>query len=161
MAVRGVYAKMEALATCLCTMLTDEGRGDLCACGLVPGDAVALDYVACDGDLCGMAWVRLAAAAPTTGIGVISGTVGNCGSEIGFTVEIGVVRCMSAGDETGSGPTQEEYLAATQVQVADMLTMRAAVACCDIGDVILDAYVPVGPQGMAVGGFWQATLSES
>lgn len=158
----GVYAKLEALATCLCAQIALDGLPACCFCGLMPGELVPFDYIdTCDDDLCGLAWVRLLTVQPTTGIGVISETVNNCDAELGFQVEVGIVRCFTAGDTTGNPPTAAENLAATQLQIADMECMRRALSCCDIGDIILDNYTPIGPDGMALGGVWVATLGES
>jgi hypothetical protein len=151
----GVFEKLEALGVCLCAEVAD-----LCYCGLVAGENVALDYVnSCDDDACGMGYVRLLAAAPTTGIGVVSETVNNCGATLGFQVEVGVFRCFPM-ESDGGPPQPEAMLESAKQQTADMLAIRRALACCDIGDFLLDAYQPYGPLGGVVGGFWQATLSE-
>lgn len=157
-----ILDKMEALATCLCAQIITDGRPKVCFCGLQPGAAVAYDYVtACDDEGCGMAWVRLIQSAPTTGIGIISELVGNCGAELGFDIEVGMIRCCPVMVPGGEPPEASEVLAVTQEQMADMLTMRTAIACCDaLGDFILGSYTPFGPEGGAVGGAWIVTASE-
>lgn len=155
----GVFAKMQAIATCLCAQIETDGLPTPCFCGVIPGEAAVFDYIdGCDNE-CGMAWVRLDTAQPTTGIGIVNETLNNCGSEVGFQVEVGIVRCFPI-PEDGNPPTEAEYLEGAELQVADMLCMRRALACCDIGDFILDAYTPIGPDGMVLGGLWQATLGE-
>lgn len=154
-----IFAKLTSLAECLCATIITEGLPEPCFCGVVPGDIVALDYInGCD-DKCGMAWVRLALASPTTGVGVVDEQVNNCGSTVGFTTEVGIARCLPV-NEDGTPPDVADYLASAQLQIADMLAMRKAIECCeDLGDLILDSYQPLGPSGMAVGGFWLATMT--
>ena len=155
-----VFQKLALLAECLCGTLVRHGLPEPCFCGLMPGAEVALDYLGNCENQCGMAWVRLDVASPTTGIGVVSEQVNNCSSTLGFDVEVGIIRCMPAGDD-GEPPAQDVLLAATDLQVADMMAIREAMACCpDMGDFILGIYQPYGPTGLAFGGFWTGTYAE-
>jgi len=151
--------KLAALAECLCAQVAADGLPDLCFCGLVPGEAPAVEYVDNCGDgNCGMAWVRWAAVAPVTGVGVPNITKNNCNSSLGFDAEIGIMRCAPVGDENGNPPPVEDMLSTTDLQVADMMAMYRAMACCSaLDEFIIETYTPIGPQGGAVGGFW--TLS--
>lgn len=151
--------RLSALAECLCAQIILDGLPEPCFCGLVPGEAPAIEYVTnCDDDMCGMAWVRLAAVAPISGVGVPNIVINNCNSEIGFDAEVGIMRCAPAGESDGTPPPADELLAAADLQIADMMAMYRAIACCDaLDDFIIETYTPVGPDGGAVGGFW--TLS--
>jgi hypothetical protein len=151
--------KLAALAECLCAQIATDGLPEPCFCGLVPGEAPAVEYVTnCSDDKCGMAWVRLSAVAPITGIGIPNITINNCNSVIGFDAEVGIMRCAPVGDQDGNPPSDEELLAAADLQIADMMAMYRAMACCEaLEEFIIETYTPIGPDGVAVGGFW--TLS--
>lgn len=156
-----VIAKMGALVTCLCEQIVTEGLPDVCACGLLPGDAVALDHTGDCSDVCGMAWVRLVEASPATGVAVGDSTVNNCAASLGWDLEIGISRCLDVLDENGDPPSVAAMAEATVLQIADMLVMRKAVACCTaLGDYILGVYVPSGPEGGTVSGTWSLSLIE-
>lgn len=154
-----IFEALAELATCLCSELTKDGSPGLCFCGLVPGDAAG-DQYAGDCEQNGMAWVRLVTAYPATGVAVPSETPGNCNDGLGFEIEVGAMRCISAGEDDGSPPSAEELLAATDLQIRDMMAMRRAILCCDAlnpKDLLLNSYGPIGPAGILVGGVW--TLS--
>lgn len=159
-----VFTRLSALATCLCAQITDPVNGvpDVCFCGIVPGEQATALYADGDcADRCGMAWVRLVSLYPSVSIGVLDPTPGNCGSSIGVDVELGIMRCISVGDERGNPPTPDELLAATQLQIADSLVMQRAVLCCDAippSEVILSNYTPLGPAGGLVGGMWTLSM---
>lgn len=154
-----VMVKLSALAECLCAQIAADGLPEPCFCGLVPGEAPAIEYVTdCDDDKCGMAWVRLSAVAPISGVGVPNIILNNCNSDIGFDAEVGIMRCAPVGDEQGNPPPADDLLTAADLQIADMFTIYRAIACCSaLGDFIIETYTPIGPEGGAVGGFW--TLS--
>jgi hypothetical protein len=142
---------MADLATCLCAEILESGP-PVCACGVMPGEDVALDYMGDCDDTCGQAWVRLATAYPSVTIGQPSVNPGNCSVGVGLEIEMGIVRCFDVGD--GRTPPDAADLAASAVlQYADMMTMWRAVACCRSSkDFIIGQYVPIGPQGGIVGG---------
>jgi len=152
------------IAACLCVTLEEWGLPPTCFCGVLPGQTVAIDYFGgCDDESCGngMAWVRLAALYPAQIVGVPMQTPGNCDSTLGMDLEIGVVRCISAGEDDGSPVSPEELAASTYLQSQDALAMRAAMACCSpltSKDFILGAYTPYGPDGLVVGGTWTAVV---
>lgn len=154
-----IMTALASLAECLCAQVSADGLPGLCFCGLVPGEVPAIEYLDnCEGDDCGMAWVRLIAVAPITGVGVVNATVNNCNSSLGFDAEVGIMRCAPVGSEDGEPPPAEAMLAAVDLQVADMMAMFRAIACCEaLGEFIIESYAPIGPEGGAVGGFW--TLS--
>jgi len=145
------------LSACLCAALTPEGAAgpDLCFCGVVPGQQVALDHGECERG-CGMAWTRLVTAYPASGLAVpFDPTIsGGCGLLLGVTIEIGVIRCINLPDD--GIPEAAELERATRQQMEDMLAMRRAVLCCGLetGDYALSNYQPYGPEGIIVGGWW-------
>jgi hypothetical protein len=96
----------------------------------MPGNRVAYDYVgACD-DKDGMAWTRLGTSYPSAGVGRTDTTLRNCGSSIGFDIELGVLRSAPTMTPDGEPPDEADQLATTDLQIADMLAMYRAVACC-------------------------------
>lgn len=158
-----VYDRLSALAACLCGQIQDPVNGvpDVCFCGIVPGDQAVGNYAGDCKDVCGMAWVRLVQMYPMVSIGSPDVTPGNCGTGIGIDVELGILRCITVGDEQGNLPTAAELLAATQLQIADALIMRKAVQCCDAvpwKDTIVTTYTPSGPLGGLVGGMLNVSM---
>lgn len=151
---------MNDLATCLCAQVIEDDNGELCFCGLLPGSEVAHDYLTNCDDKCGLAYVQTGIASPSNGIGVANEEVNNCGSLFGFEVEMGILRCLMAGDEDGAPPTPEALAAAASLQYKDILTMRRAVMCCQPKPYILGIYQPYGPAGGAYGGTFALTLLE-
>jgi hypothetical protein len=154
---------MVDLAACLCEQAQADGNGNLCFCGVLPGDAVVADYVGegCD-DRSGMAWVRLITAYPSSGVGVVDETVGNCGSELGFEVEVGMLRLIAAPEDDGTPPDSSEMLKATALQTDDMFTMIKAITCCPAltsKDFSLSTYAPTGPMGLVYGGTFTVMLA--
>jgi hypothetical protein len=153
-----VTAILAELAGCLCNQITTDGADPVCFCGVVAGDSVAVDYTTeCD-DACGMAWVRLVTAVPANGFGIQNTNAGNCGSALGIDIEMGMARCFPVPDG-GEPPEVSAHLAVTAQVNADMMVMRRAIACCPGSrDWVIDGYTPFGPQGGAVGGFWNLSL---
>lgn len=150
---------IEKIATCLCAALEAAGGPTLCFCGVLAGEAVSADYGGPCGDACGMAWVRFTNAYPSTVLGAQHTEAGNCATMLGLDVELGVLRCISPGDDSGNPPTPAQWLAATQLATSDMMAMRSALVCCGFGnDLIVGMYTPIGPQGGLVGGAFQAAL---
>lgn len=144
---------LEDLATCLCAQIITDGLPEPCFCGVVPGEAVAFDYAGSCDDACGMAWVRLGSAYPSVTIGSPTAQPGNCSAAIGIDVEMGIVRCIEVGSADGSPPTPEQLNDAADLQVADLLAIWRAVACCrQSKDWAIGQYTPFGPEGGLVGG---------
>jgi hypothetical protein len=157
-----VEDRLLALATCLCAEIADHPvTPPVCFCGVLPGEEVAYDWAGDCETACGMAWVRLVTAYPSTVIGEATGTPGNCGSMIGMDVEVGIMRCIPGMDDAGNPPSSDDLLAASLWQWEDMTTMRRAILCCTGSkDFLLGAYVPIGPQGGLVGGAWTVSMHE-
>jgi hypothetical protein len=153
-----VFDQLTLLAACLCTQITADGLPETCFCGIIPGDAASFDYTGDCTKRCGMAWVRMSGVYPASGVGVPNEEVKNCGSALGFETEVGIMRCTPVG--TGDKPpTTTELLTSTNLQVADMLTMRRAIYCCrGSDDWILGTYTPIGPTGGMLGGTWTLTM---
>ena len=147
-----VWSKLNELLDCVEGELTAA----TCISVVVPGAQVVVDYCnPCDGDRCGMAWVRLQSVFPSTSFPIQDASATSCIPVMAYTVEIGVVRCCPVGDEEGNPPTKAEWEAATQQQLDDMTSIQRAVQCC-FGNrkVVFGAYQPIGPEGGCVGGLW-------
>lgn len=152
-----VFNRVGELAECLCAQIADPVNGvpDVCFCGIVPGEQAIGNYAGDCKTKCGMAWVRLAGLYPMASIGVIDPSPGNCGAGLGIDVELGILRCISVGDESGNLPSPVELLESTQLQIADALVMHKAIRCCDAipsKEAIIANYTPTGPLGGLVGG---------
>jgi hypothetical protein len=152
---------LASLVACLCEQIAEAGLPDPCFCGLVPGEAAAADYIGDCNDRCGMAWVRLVSLYPSSIIGAADTTPGNCAKGLGADIEIGIMRCITAGESDGSPPSPAELLDATLLQVTDAIVMWKTVYCCDgidNADFILGQYQPLGPGGGTVGGVWNLSV---
>ncbi|MCL1900579.1 MAG: hypothetical protein FWG11_08735, partial [Promicromonosporaceae bacterium] len=62
-----IYAVMSEALGCLCEGLAETPAGRPCRCTLAVGtNLIPVDACACEGPDCGMAWVRLDAAFPSS-----------------------------------------------------------------------------------------------
>jgi len=157
-----VHTLLEAIASCLCAQIVADGLPPTCFCGVVPGDAAVGNYAGDCEEACGMAWVRLVTAYPASAVGTPNIEAGNCNAGLGLEVEVGIMRCISIGDEQGNPPPPEEMLAAAELQTDDMFAMMRAITCCPSipsKDFILSAYTPMGPLGGVVGGTYTIALA--
>jgi len=147
------------LAACVCGALANEGAGPTCWCGLYPGAQVSWDYCgACDGDKCGMGWVQLATIFPynTFPVGVIDL---RCASPLAWGIRVGALRCIPTPDD-GELPSPEDMANAALMQYLDAKALHTAIKCCTGITASIETYVPVGPDGGCVGGYWTAYLEE-
>jgi hypothetical protein len=158
------FTRLTELATCLCAEFApgnDSGLPGVCFCGIVSGAQPALDFFGNCDDACGMAWIRLATAQPSSGVGLENLNPGNCGSALGWDIEVGVSRCAVGLTADGRPPDEADYLTETQLQIADMLAMRHAIMCCSGSkNFIVGPYTPFGPAGNQVGGVWAVSMLE-
>lgn len=159
-----ITARLEAIAACLCAEIEDPENGvpKVCFCGLVPGEIPPAVYSGNCEVACGMAWVRLVTLYPATGIGIASTEPVRCDVPLGIDVEVGMLRCMSVGDERGNLPSDLEQHEAVALQMADAMVMLKALLCCDAipsGDVIIGQYQTLGPEGGLVGGFFTLSMA--
>jgi hypothetical protein len=155
--------RLTALATCLCAAIEDPDSGvpGVCFCGIIPGNAIPVEYTGDCNDKCGAAWVRLTTAYPANAVGVLNTQATACDSGMGIDVEIGILRCISVGDAQGNPPEPAELLAGAELAMDDLMLMWRAVLCCDAfdsRDVILGQYQPVGPEGGLVGGAFTLSM---
>lgn len=157
-----IFSRLDDLVTCLQAELESAPTPDMCFVGIVPGDSVALEYQGDCTDVCGMAWVRVVTMYPSSGVGIANTHPRNCDAGLGIDVEIGTMRCITPGDENGAPPSAEELRAATELQVADMLTVLRAIRCCQgSDDWIVGQYQPYGPQGGVFGSTVQVNFLEA
>jgi hypothetical protein len=148
-----VFDRLCALKDCLCEQVKQSGK-PVGFCQIVPGEAAASTYFECARDG-GMAWVRLNTMYPVVSVGTPNTALGNCGSELGFDVEIGIMRCMPIGTSMGAGPSPKQLHEAAALQILDAHTLFRAVYCCDsihAKDYRAGQYQPLGPEGGVVGG---------
>lgn len=150
-----VYSTIiEALATCLCAQIKDDGLDEPCYCGVMPGFEVAWDIGECDDGSCGIAYVRLGNVYPSSQVGVATVNPGNCAIGTGLDIEMGMLRCFEL-NEDGSPSSPAQLLEASRIQYADILVMQKALVCCEwlpAEDFVVGTYQPVGPSGGVVGG---------
>lgn len=155
-----VWPAMLRLAECLCTELVAAGLPPTCLCSVLPGDAVAADYVSEDE---GMAWVRLVSGYPYTAFPVADTAAATCLRPLAFELEVGALWCAPVfADSRGTPPDMAAQFAATETQLAAMAAMHRAIVCCvptERGTGALGAYTPVGPEGGVVGGVWSLFLA--
>ena len=136
----------------------------MCAITVYPGNAVPVDYVG--GDECGgMAWVRHVSSNPTTRFPNADVSVDNCAYSLAHTIEVGLIRPTPIPESDGSTielPDDVAHFNSAMELADDMILMKEAIqrAAKSIDFVILGSYVPVGPEGGAVGGTWSLTVGD-
>lgn len=160
-AVPPIATVMADLVACLCTELEETIGGPVCWCGLWHGEPVPWDYCdGCENSKCGMAYARVIGAFaydsfPSPAIDQ------RCSKPLGYTVEVGVVRCFPVMGDDGMLPTPDPVNSAVLTTYDDMMAMRRALVCCAAGtgaEVWLDQYLPVNEGGCA-GGTWSAFVN--
>ncbi len=163
---RGIYPVLAELTACLCAAL---GESRPCFCGLLVGDEIPAEYVGeCaddDGEpSCGAAYVRLVTAYPTENFPDALERP-TCNSVMAYQVAVGVLRCISIGEDDGSPIDPEELKANALLRLGDMKAMRRAIQCCfgrafDDVEHVMGVYTPLPQTGDIVGGEWMVTISE-
>lgn len=154
---QNVIAALADLADCVCAELATTGAGPTCWCGLYPGQAVSWDYCGeCSGDRCGMGYVRLASVFPyeTFPQQIIDD---RCRRPLAWAMEVGALRCLPQPSDGGLA-SPEEMSSVTISQVLDASALHRAIKCCGLS-VGVQSYLPVGPMGGCVGGYWLAYLA--
>jgi hypothetical protein len=143
------------LADCLCERLADTPGGSPCWCGILPGASPAWDYCGgeCNDGACGMGYVRLDLTNPSESFPTATLDY-NCTKPLAHRVEIGVLRCMPILDD-GEVPDPTVLAEVALVQWHDMWAAYRALTCCGaFTDVVVEQYLPLGPEGGCVGGAW-------
>jgi len=154
---QSVVAALADLGDCVCTELTAGGGGEPCWCGLYPGAAVSWEYCnECSGDRCGMGYVRLAGVFPYSVFPEALIDV-RCTYPLAWAVEVGALRCMPQPSD-GHVPDPATLSETALVQALDASALYRAIKCCGL-QVAVEAYLPIGPIGGCVGGFWRAFLA--
>jgi len=150
------------LLGCLCAEMPDTVGGDVCWCGLLPGQLVPMDYCQCEGTNCGQAWVRIVSVYPSQQFPRQSIDYRSCADPLAVELNAGVFRCFPGLDENLHPPTVDQQLEAVRVQMSDQAAIRRAIQCCFGTDkkrpAILGRYTPLGPAGDCGGGYWAVTV---
>lgn len=156
-----IWPRLAKLAECLCSAISDRGLPEPCVCTVMPGLNVAFDYCTpCSADKCGMAWVRMGATYPSTVFPVPDTVPSGCRTLLAFEAEMGVARCAPVGDDQGNPPHPQLMAETAELQVSDMMAMRAAAECCfGKEQFLLGQYAPFGPEGGCVGGVWPLAVA--
>lgn len=128
-----------------------------CTMLVAPGQLVTFDYA---GECKAMGWTRLASVYPSTTSFPNADATALQHVALATTVELGLVRPHPIPDN-GEAPTDEELYEVARLTAADMGAMFRAI--CGYADprgidVFIQSYVPIGPDGGAVGGAWTATF---
>lgn len=136
----------------------------MCAISVYPGNAVPLDYVGGEG-CSGMAWVRHVSSFPTVRFPNADVSIDNCAYTLGHAIEVGIIRPSPIPESDGTTidlPDDITHFNSAMDLADDMLLMKEAIqrASKSIDMVILGSYVPVGPEGGAVGGTWSLTVGD-
>lgn len=152
---------LDDLRACLCAALAERDSNG-CFCGLYPGPQVTADWCDCKGrGKCGMAWVRLVRAFPSSASYPSQDTKpGSCAVVVAAVIELGVYRCLPGPDSQGN--VDAAALAnATIDQVRDAGAMLQAIQCCTSlarANPLLGVYAPTPNPGNCGGGTWPVTV---
>lgn len=145
--------KLDALLSCVCEALTNEGAGPTCSCALYAGEEVAWDTCGmCDDNLCGMGYVRVVDAFQSSTFPLPDDPQDTCPGPLTVQVAVGALRCVPLPDEDGTLPAAEEITESSLALIADMMALFSAALCCDGARV--GNWEPLGPQGGCAGGEW-------
>lgn len=148
-----IIAFVSELVYCVCELLTTDGQGPTCWCGVINGDAAPMDN--CDGcanGACGMGFVRMGPAFPysTFPVPVLDA---NCVKPLAYTLEVGVVRCYPTMEEDGTMPSPEAIADAAYGLAMDQMALHRAIRCCQ-GEATIGQWNTVGPAGNCIMGSW-------
>ena len=147
-----------ALSECVCNELATTGAGPMCWCGIYPGAQVSLEYCEeCSDGLCGMGWVRLVTANPSTSF-PIPEVQPNCRAEVAWMIEVGAVRCIPS-PEDGAIPPAEDMAMYAADQMQDAHALYRALLCCEAPSMLVQSWTPIGPDGGCLGGTWLAWMA--
>jgi hypothetical protein len=137
------------------------GAGPVCTAAIFPGEEVAWDYCGeCASDKCGFVYVKMAQTYPSSIFPQPDLELG-CGSTLAFQLELGVVRCLQVMDDDGDAPDPDALSASALAMMDDMLAIRYAASMHAPKTHVLSNWVPQGPLGGCVGGYWTLFVSES
>ena len=85
-------------------------------------------------------------------------SVRGCERPLAWAIEVGSLRCFPQ-PEDGGIVSPEDMTEVAVNQYLDGRALHDAIHCCGL-TTALETYVPVGPAGGCVGGFWQAYLDD-
>lgn len=148
------------LLECAEDALTNIGSGAPCAAFVYTGeDRVPFDWCdSCSSGSCGAVWVRMDTAFqydtfpfPDDGA--------SCRGPIAYQIELGVHRCFDVGEDGRVDPEDQTDVSLRLVE--DQKALMSAVVCCvsaRLRGVVVQDWVPVGPDGGCVGGYWRVVL---
>lgn len=152
---------------CLCEVMPSTVGGNVCFCGLRPGNQIPMDYCDCSENGCGQAFVNLLSMYPSKIFPQPDRTAG-CDGPLAARIQVGIYRCVpvvadpNARGKTGmEAPTVIQMMEATRVQMSDMNAMLRALKCCASDDpkrFMIEGYTPVGPSGGCGGGQWSVVV---
>lgn len=154
-----------SLLDCFCHELESSPGGKPCACEVIPGQQVTMDFCGpCGSGVCGMAWVRLDSVYPSTRFPIQVQDSSSCTVPLAARFAVGIHRCLPTIGENGDPPSAVAQTNAALIGFGDMAAGRAAVECCAAvepwrgRDRALGSWTPYGPQGDCGGGFWTVTV---
>lgn len=168
-----MFMAVARLAECLCKELADAKGPSLCFCGLWVGTSQPpLGVAKCaDGEGCGVAWVRLVGAFPSSSFPVPDDGLqqSSCATPLAYEVEIGVGRCAPRAEGREVLPSEQALFDAQRLYMSDMRAAKRALLCClpeaqrkaEPGRqlvVSLGAYRPLDNAGGKSGGVWQGFI---
>lgn len=159
---RRIYPMLVELNACLCAELGDASP---CFCGILMGADVPVEYAGqCEDENCGAAYVRVVNSYPSVDFPEPDVSA-SCNSVMAYSLAVGVLRCVSLGDDDGTPPSPEEMNELTLQMLSDMQAIRRAIQCClgsnfeDL-EYVLGAYTPLPMQGGVAGGETLLTVRE-
>jgi hypothetical protein len=136
------------------------GAGPVCTAAIFPGEEVAWDYCGeCASDHCGFVYIKLTQGYPSTTFPAPALDL-SCAAPLAFQVDLGIVRCLPVMDDDGDPPDPDELSASALSMMDDMFAIKHAIAQVADKVHILGNWVPQGPVGGCVGGYWTLFVSE-
>lgn len=165
-----MFSVLARLSDCLCQELAAAGGPGLCYCGMWLGSAQPpLGLADCSKGDCGVAWVRVNSAFPSSVFPQPdAGSGSKCSAPMAYEVEIGVARCAPAPQGRDMFPDKQAIFDAQRLYMGDMRAAKRALLCClpqaqrDAGGPAVLAsvgqWVPLDNAGNRSGGAWTGYL---
>lgn len=151
--VLALWEPLSIIADCLCQEVEQATGTRLCWCGLTPGAGVPYEYCGeCGVNRCGVGYVAFDGALLQNEF--LAGPQ-RCANPVQMQIRVGVLRCYPLPEDGGTADPDvlQEMVA---LVTADMHAARRAMLCCYEGDVTVQQYTVLGPEGGCVGGEWSA-----
>lgn len=147
-------SELEAILEAAASAIEDCGNPVPSRQFVNPGQNVAFDSLDCEA---GLLYVRIIRIFPYDTFPVHSNAFMPCAKPLGCHFAVGIMRCQS--DMDAGFPSAEALTEDAALLTRDVAAIWDALSSNPTTEkILLDQYVPNGPQGAMIGGEWRAWL---